>query len=37
VAEGFCASRLGGRHGLTFGTLAPEIATPYLLQRALPA
>jgi len=36
VAEAFCASRLGERRGLAFGTLAPEIATPYLLQRALP-
>jgi putative acyl-CoA dehydrogenase len=36
VASAFCASRLGERRGLAFGTLAPGLATPYLLERALP-
>jgi len=36
VASAFCASRLGERRGLAFGTLAPGLAKPYLLDRALP-
>jgi putative acyl-CoA dehydrogenase len=36
VAAAFCASRLGERRGLAFGTLAPALATPYLIERALP-
>jgi putative acyl-CoA dehydrogenase len=36
VASAFCASRLGERRGLAFGTLTPGLATPYLLDRALP-
>jgi putative acyl-CoA dehydrogenase len=36
VFSAFCASRLGERRGLAFGTLAPQLATPYLLERALP-
>jgi putative acyl-CoA dehydrogenase len=36
VAKAFCASRLGERRGLAFGTLAPDIATPYMIERALP-
>jgi putative acyl-CoA dehydrogenase len=36
VVSAFCASRLGERRGLAFGTLAPGLATPYLLERALP-
>jgi putative acyl-CoA dehydrogenase len=37
VAAAFCASRLGERRGLAFGTLAPAFATANLLDRALPA
>jgi putative acyl-CoA dehydrogenase len=36
VSSAFCASRLGERRGLAFGTLAPSLATPYLIERALP-
>jgi len=36
VADAFCASRLGEGRGLAFGTLAPGLATPCLLERALP-
>jgi putative acyl-CoA dehydrogenase len=36
VAAGFCASRLGAQRGLAFGTLPAGIATPALLERALP-
>jgi putative acyl-CoA dehydrogenase len=35
VAAAFCASRLGERRGLAFGTIDPAFATPYLLERAL--
>jgi putative acyl-CoA dehydrogenase len=35
VAQAFCASRLGERRGLAFGTLAPGLATPQLLERAV--
>jgi putative acyl-CoA dehydrogenase len=33
----FCASRLGGAHGLAFGTLPADVAFPPLLERAFPA
>jgi putative acyl-CoA dehydrogenase len=36
VAAAFCASRLGERRGLVFGTLEPELAAPHLTERALP-
>ena len=36
VAEAFCASRLGGGHGVAFGTLSPGPAFERLLARALP-
>jgi putative acyl-CoA dehydrogenase len=36
VADAFCASRLGERRGLAFGTLAPGIASSGLLARAFP-
>jgi putative acyl-CoA dehydrogenase len=36
VAEAFCASRLGARRGLVFGTLAAGIASDGLLDRVLP-
>jgi putative acyl-CoA dehydrogenase len=36
VAETFCASRLGGAHGLAFGTLAHDAPFGPLLQRAAP-
>jgi putative acyl-CoA dehydrogenase len=36
VSGAFCASRLGERRSLAFGTLEPNLATPYLLERALP-
>jgi putative acyl-CoA dehydrogenase len=36
VATAFCASRLAERRGLAFGTLAPGLASRYLLERALP-
>jgi putative acyl-CoA dehydrogenase len=36
VAALFCASRLGGMHGLAFGTLPSEAAHGALLERAYP-
>jgi putative acyl-CoA dehydrogenase len=37
IAEAFCASRLGGEHGLAFGTLRIDDATTAtLIERALP-
>ncbi|SFK75202.1 acyl-CoA dehydrogenase family protein [Lysobacter sp. cf310] len=35
-AEAFCRSRLGGAHGLAFGTLPGDIHLAAILQRALP-
>lgn len=35
-AEAFCRSRLGGAHGLAFGTLPGDIGFAAILQRALP-
>ncbi|WP_157480981.1 MULTISPECIES: acyl-CoA dehydrogenase family protein [unclassified Lysobacter] len=35
-AEAFCRSRLGGAHGLAFGTLPNDIGFAAILQRALP-
>ncbi|KRA73182.1 DNA alkylation response protein [Lysobacter sp. Root667] len=35
-AEAFCRSRLGGAHGLAFGTLPNDIGFAEILQRALP-
>jgi len=37
VADAFCASRLGGDWGHTFGTLPRGVATAALIDRALPA
>ena len=37
VAEAFCASRLGGEHGLQAGTLAPRADFETILRRAMPA
>ncbi len=34
VADAFCASRLGGEHGLNFGTLSPNVALEPLIERA---
>lgn len=36
VAESFCRSRLGGAHGLAFGTLAGDMDFAAILERALP-
>ncbi len=36
IAELFCSSRLGGAHGLAFGTLRDDAAVALLLARALP-
>ncbi|WP_157500023.1 acyl-CoA dehydrogenase family protein [Lysobacter sp. Root983] len=35
-AEAFCRSRLGGAHGLAFGTLPGDVDYAAILQRALP-
>jgi putative acyl-CoA dehydrogenase len=37
VADAFCASRLAGDHGATFGTLPPGVDTRAILERASPA
>ncbi|MBL6751263.1 MAG: acyl-CoA dehydrogenase family protein [Nevskia sp.] len=37
VADAFCESRLGGAHGLAFGTLPPQAPMDALLARAFPA
>jgi putative acyl-CoA dehydrogenase len=37
VADGFCASRLAGDHGLAFGTLPPGIDVTAIVERARPA
>lgn len=37
LAPAFCASRLGGQHGLAFGTLPEGLDFDPVLQRALPA
>jgi len=34
VADGFCATRLGGDHGATFGTLPRGVDTPAIVRRA---
>jgi putative acyl-CoA dehydrogenase len=36
VADAFCASRLGGDHGRTFGTLPPGVDTAEIVDRAAP-
>jgi len=36
VADTFCASRLGGQHGLAFGTLHADAPLTALIQRAAP-
>ncbi|MEV6488103.1 acyl-CoA dehydrogenase family protein [Actinoplanes sp. NPDC051633] len=36
VADAFCASRLGGDHGRTFGTLPPGVDTAAIVDRAAP-
>ena len=36
IADAFCASRLGGAHGLAFGTLRDDAAVALLLARAWP-
>ncbi|QNP40989.1 acyl-CoA dehydrogenase family protein [Lysobacter solisilvae (ex Woo and Kim 2022)] len=36
VAEVFCRSRLGGAHGLVFGTLPADVPFAAVLERALP-
>ncbi|MCO6187870.1 isovaleryl-CoA dehydrogenase [Rhizobium sp. L1K21] len=35
IADAFCASRLGGEHGLVFGTLGKEAPVDKLIERAL--
>jgi putative acyl-CoA dehydrogenase len=37
VADAFCESRLGGAHGLAFGTLPPQAPMEKLIERAFPA
>jgi putative acyl-CoA dehydrogenase len=37
VADAFCASRLGGDWGHSFGTLPRGVDTAALIERALPA
>jgi putative acyl-CoA dehydrogenase len=37
VTDAFCRSRLGGHHGLAFGTLPPDAPLVALIDRALPA
>jgi putative acyl-CoA dehydrogenase len=37
VSDAFCASRLGGGHGLTLGTLPADVPFPRLIERAWPA
>ncbi|HEY1078398.1 MAG TPA: acyl-CoA dehydrogenase family protein, partial [Fontimonas sp.] len=37
LADTFCASRLGGEHGLNYGTLAPQSPFDALIARAMPA
>jgi putative acyl-CoA dehydrogenase len=37
LAPAFCASRLGGQHGLAFGTLPEGLDFDLVLQRVLPA
>ncbi|PKP95587.1 MAG: isovaleryl-CoA dehydrogenase [Alphaproteobacteria bacterium HGW-Alphaproteobacteria-14] len=34
IAAAFCSSRLGGRHGLVFGTLDPDAPVDHLIERA---
>ncbi|WP_298980791.1 isovaleryl-CoA dehydrogenase [uncultured Psychrobacter sp.] len=34
IAAGFCRSRLGGAHGLAFGTLSPDAPIDQLIERA---
>ncbi len=34
IAAAFCSSRLGGRHGLAFGTLDPDAPVDHLIERA---
>jgi putative acyl-CoA dehydrogenase len=36
VADAFCASRLGGDHGLTFGTLPAGLDLTAIIERAMP-
>jgi putative acyl-CoA dehydrogenase len=36
VADAFCASRLGGDHGLALGTLPPGLDYPRIIERARP-
>jgi putative acyl-CoA dehydrogenase len=36
VADGFCASRLGGDWGHAFGTLPPGVDTAAIVERATP-
>jgi putative acyl-CoA dehydrogenase len=36
VADAFCATRLGGEHGLEYGTLPPGTQAEKLVERALP-
>jgi putative acyl-CoA dehydrogenase len=36
IGEAFCRSRLGGEHGLAFGTLPSDVPDALLLQRAWP-
>jgi putative acyl-CoA dehydrogenase len=37
IAAEFCRSRIGGEHGLAFGTLGPDAPVDLLLQRAMAA
>ncbi len=36
VADAFCATRLTGDHGVTFGTLPPSVDAPAIVDRAFP-
>jgi putative acyl-CoA dehydrogenase len=37
IADAFCESRLGGAHGMAFGTLNGDAPFDALIERALPA
>ena len=36
IADAFCEARLGGEHGLAYGTLSPRVPFQSLIERALP-
>jgi putative acyl-CoA dehydrogenase len=37
IADSFCESRLGGKHGFAFGTLHTDAPIDALIERAFPA